>query len=102
MSTLDEFTEVVNVAISTKSAGRITSDPDICGGRPCIRGTRMRVRDLLDLLAAGADRKEILEDYPYIKDEDISAALEYAAVLTDHAVIAASVRAIRRSAGAAD
>ena len=89
VSGIAESTEVVNVAISTKSAGRITSDPDICGGRPCIRGTRMRVRDLLDLLAAGADRKEILEDYPYIKDEDISAALEYAAVLTDHAVIAA-------------
>ena len=63
---------------------RISANSDVCGGRPCIRGTRMRVRDILDLLAAGATRREILEDYPYIKDEDISAALSYAADQTDH------------------
>jgi uncharacterized protein (DUF433 family) len=67
---------------------RISSDPAVCGGRPCIKGTRMRVRDVLDLLASGATRQEILEDYPYIKDEDITAALEYAAQQTDHVVIA--------------
>jgi uncharacterized protein (DUF433 family) len=67
---------------------RIASDPAVCGGRPCIKGTRMRVRDVLDLLAAGASRQEILDDYPYIKDEDITAALEYAAQQTDHVVIA--------------
>ena len=54
----------------------ISIDPAICGGRPCIRGTRMRVRDVLSLLAAGATRDEILGDYPYLKDEDISAALK--------------------------
>jgi Protein of unknown function (DUF433) len=43
---------------------RITVDPAVCGGRPCIRGLRIRVRDVLDLLAAGATRDEILEDYP--------------------------------------
>ena len=68
---------------------RISSDPHVCGGRPCIRGTRMRVRDVLSLLAAGASREEILGDYPYLKDEDISAALDFAARQLDHPVLAA-------------
>jgi uncharacterized protein (DUF433 family) len=68
---------------------RITIDPEVCGGRPCIRGLRVRVKDILDMLAGGAARKEILEDYPYLEDEDITAALEYAARATDHPVIAA-------------
>jgi uncharacterized protein (DUF433 family) len=68
---------------------RITSDPLVCGGRPCVRGTRMRVADVLSLLAAGASRAEILEDYPYIKDEDITAVLEYAAQQASHPVLAA-------------
>lgn len=54
--------------------GRITVDAAICGGKPCIRGTRMRVSDVLDLLASGASRQEILADYPYLEDDDISAA----------------------------
>lgn len=58
---------------------RITVNPLQCGGRPCIRGLRIRVKDVLDLLAAGASRVEILEDYPYLEDEDISAVLAYAA-----------------------
>jgi uncharacterized protein (DUF433 family) len=57
---------------------RITIDPQQCGGRPCIRGLRIRVSDVLELLAAGATREEILEDYPYLEDTDITAALEYA------------------------
>jgi uncharacterized protein (DUF433 family) len=69
---------------------RISVDPEVCGGRPCIRGTRMRVRDILDLLAAGATRDEILADYPYLADEDITAALAYAARQTDHPVIPAA------------
>lgn len=56
---------------------RITMIPGLCGGRPTIRGMRIRVIDILDLLASGADRAEILEDYPYLEDEDITAALEY-------------------------
>ena len=68
---------------------RISVDPAICGGRPCTRGTRMRVRDVISLLAAGATRDEILGDYPYLADEDISAALEVAAGQTDHPVLAA-------------
>ena len=69
---------------------RITIDPEVCGGRPCIRGLRIRVKDILDMLAGGATRQEILADYPYLEDEDITAALDYAARATDHPVIAAA------------
>lgn len=69
---------------------RITIDPDKCGGRPCIRGLRIRVHDILALLASGATREEILRDYPYLENDDISAALEYAARATDHPVIMAA------------
>jgi uncharacterized protein (DUF433 family) len=57
---------------------RMTINPDICGGRPCIRTMRIRVSDVIDLLAAGEPRSAILADYPYLKDEDTTAALEYA------------------------
>jgi uncharacterized protein (DUF433 family) len=66
---------------------RITVDPEIFGGRPCIRGLRVRVKDILDLLAAGASPSEILRDFPYLESDDISAALEYAAQHVDHPVI---------------
>jgi uncharacterized protein (DUF433 family) len=66
---------------------RITVNPDICGGRPCIRGLRIRVKDVLDLLAAGATTDEIVADYPYLESEDISAALEFAARQNDHPVL---------------
>jgi uncharacterized protein (DUF433 family) len=66
---------------------RITVSPDVCGGRPCIRGLRIRVKDVLDLLAAGATREEILADYPYLEAEDITAALEFAARQSDHPIL---------------
>lgn len=66
---------------------RITTDPGVCGGRPCIRGYRFRVTDLLDLIAAGATREEILSDYAFLEDEDITAALTYAARQADHTVL---------------
>ena len=66
---------------------RITTNPERCGGRPCIRGLRIRVKDVLDLLAAGASHDEILEDYPYLEPEDITAALEFAAMQSDHPVL---------------
>ena len=69
------------------SIDRITTNPDVCGGRPCIRGLRIRVKDVLDLLAAGATREEILDDYPYLEDEDITAVLEFAARQNDHPVL---------------
>ena len=68
---------------------RITFNPNQCGGRPCIRGMRIRVKDLLDLLAAGIAETEILEDYPYLEAEDIRACLEYAAAEADHPVLIA-------------
>jgi uncharacterized protein (DUF433 family) len=66
---------------------RITTDPQVLGGRPCIRGLRVRVKDILDLLASGATRRQILDDYPYLEDDDIAAALEYAAQHVDHPII---------------
>lgn len=66
---------------------RVTVDPAQCGGRPCLRGLRVRVKDVLDLLAAGATQKEILADYPLLEPDDIKAALEYAARQADHPVL---------------
>jgi uncharacterized protein (DUF433 family) len=63
----------------TEIAPRITINPEQCGGRPCIRNMRIRVSDVLELLSAGETRATILEDYPYLEDEDISAALAFAA-----------------------
>ena len=64
---------------------RITVEPGKCGGRPCIRGQRMRVTDVLDLLGAGASMEEILRDYPYLEREDILAASAYASGHDDRA-----------------
>ncbi len=58
---------------------RITTDPNVCGGRTYIRGTRVRVTDILEMLANGAAAEQILVDYPYLEREDITAALRYAA-----------------------
>jgi len=66
---------------------RITVDPNQCGGRPCLRSLRIRVKDVLDLLAAGASNEEILQDYPLLEAGDITAALEYAARQSDHPVL---------------
>lgn len=66
---------------------RITSNPRQCGGRPCIRGMRIRVKDVLDMLAGGATETEILQDYPDLEAEDIRACLEYASAQVDHAVV---------------
>ncbi len=66
---------------------RITFNPNQCGGRPCIRGMRIRVKDVLDMLAGGATEAAILESYPYLEREDIQASLEYAAAQVDHAVL---------------
>jgi uncharacterized protein (DUF433 family) len=71
----------------TTHLDRITSDPEVLGGRPCIRGQRIRVTDILELLAGGATPEEILADYPYLEMDDITASLEYAARLSDHPVI---------------
>lgn len=69
---------------------RITIDAEVVHGRPAVRGTRMRVADVLSLLASGASEAEILEDYPYLTADDIKACLAYAAAQADHAVVIAS------------
>lgn len=68
---------------------RITTDPDVVHGRPAIRGTRVRVADVLSLLATGATEADILADYPYLKSDDIKACLEYAAAQAGHMVLGA-------------
>ena len=66
---------------------RITTDPVQCGGRPCIRGSRIRVKDILELLAAGATPAQIVEDFPYLEPEDITATLQFAAAQSDHPIL---------------
>ena len=68
---------------------RITTNPGRCGGRPCIRGMRIRVVDILDLYAAGLSSEEILREMPDLEAEDLKAALQYAARSIDHPVLAA-------------
>jgi uncharacterized protein (DUF433 family) len=68
---------------------RITINPEQCGGRPCIRGMRIRVIDVLDLLAAGLSPEQILEEMPDLEVADIQAALQFAARSLNHPVLAA-------------
>jgi uncharacterized protein (DUF433 family) len=69
---------------------RIVIDPEVCGGRPIIAGTRMRVVDVLDALAEGASTDELLADFPYLAREDVNACLAYGARAVDHAVVQAA------------
>ena len=68
---------------------RITINPKQCGGRPCVRGMRIRVKDVLDMLAGGATQEEILADFPDLEAADIQACIAYAARYVDHAVLPA-------------
>lgn len=68
---------------------RITVNPEQCGGRPCIRGMRIRVIDVLDLFAAGLTAEQILEEMPDLERDDLRAALLYASRWLDHPVVAA-------------
>ncbi len=70
-------------------ANRITVNPDQCGGRPCVRGLRIRVIDVLDLLASGLTAEQVLEELPDLEAEDIVACLKYASQRIDHPVLAA-------------
>lgn len=71
----------------TTLLSRITVEPGKCGGRPCIRGYRMRVKDVLELLAHGASWEEILTDYPFLDADDLRACLEFAAAQNDHVLL---------------
>lgn len=68
---------------------RITMSSEQCGGRPCIRGMRIRVSDVLELLAAGLLREQVLAELPDLEAEDITAALRFASRRVDHPVLAA-------------
>jgi uncharacterized protein (DUF433 family) len=69
---------------------RITIRPEQCHGQPCIRGLRVRVTDILEMLAGSMTREQILSDYPYLEADDITAALAYAAREVSHPVVTAA------------
>ena len=68
---------------------RVVSLPDVCHGKPCIRGTRVLVSSILGSLAAGFSREAILDDYPGVRSEDVDAALAFAADLASYQTISA-------------
>jgi uncharacterized protein (DUF433 family) len=78
------------IAMNLDRLSRITVEEGKCGGRPCIRGQRIRVTDILQLLGAGASYEEILADYPSLEREDILAAIDYAAYKTDLVILRSS------------
>ena len=69
---------------------RITINPNQCGGRPCIRGMRIRVSDILDLFAAGLSKEQILEEMPDLELDDLNAALQFASRRFDHPILVAA------------
>ena len=73
--------------MSKNHLDRITVEAGKCGGRPCIRGFRLRVKDVLDLLAAGATEEEVLSDYEFLEPEDLRACLQYASVQANHGIV---------------
>ena len=66
---------------------RITVDPNQCGGRPCVRGMRIRVSDVIDLLAGGLTREQVLAELPDLEPADIEASLRFASSRLDHPVL---------------
>ena len=62
----------------TQLADRITTDPEQCGGRPCVRGMRIRVSDVLQLLADGLTSEQVLAELPDLESEDVKACLQFA------------------------
>ena len=73
--------------MDTELLKRITVDKEQCGGKPCIRNMRIRVKDVLEMLASGMTKEEILEDYSYLEEQDIKAVLIYAARQSDHPIL---------------
>ncbi len=70
---------------------RITINPKQCGGRPCIRGMRIRVSDVLELFGAGLSKEQVLEELPDLEMDDLNAVLQYAARKLDHPILPAGV-----------
>lgn len=73
----------------THLAQRITIDPEQCGGRPCVRGMRIRVSDVLDLLANGLTAEQVLKELPDLERDDVRACLQFASKRIDHPMLAA-------------
>lgn len=82
--------EILSSGAGPAVQDRIHIDSAICGGRPHIRGTRVRVSDILDLLAHGVSPSDIFADYPYLGEADLSAALAFGAAASEHRVILAA------------
>ena len=80
---------VGSVSVMSDVLGRVTMNPKQCGSRPCIRGMRIRVSDVLDLFAVGLSAEQILDDMPDLEADDLKAALIYAARKLDHPVLVA-------------
>ena len=78
------------IALMNELLARITIRPEQCHGWPCIRGMRIRVSDILEMLAAGSSKEEILTDFPDLEADDIRASLAYAAGLAGHPVVVAA------------
>ena len=76
---MEKRMQSLSFSVMLRTVERITINPEQCGGRPCVRGMRIRVKDILDMLAGGATAEEILADYPDLEAEDIRACLAYAA-----------------------
>jgi uncharacterized protein (DUF433 family) len=76
--------------MTLKGFPRISVDAAICGGRPTVAGTRVRVSDILEMLSHGATEADILSDYPYLSSADVRACLAYAAAMAGHSVILAA------------
>ena len=74
----------------TSETSRITINPEQCSGRPCVRGLRMPVAQVLEMLSQGMTHEEILEDYPYLEQADIFAVLRFAALETNHPILLAA------------
>lgn len=72
----------------TPLAERITVDPAQCGGRPCVRGLRIRVTDLLDLLASGLTAAQVIEELPDLELDDVTACLRFASRRVAHPIVA--------------
>jgi uncharacterized protein (DUF433 family) len=72
---------------------RITVDPNVCFGKPCIRGTRIWVSLLLDFLADGMNIEEILEEYPQLTEEDVRAAIAYGAEMSRQRYVEIAIEA---------
>ena len=87
---MEKRMQSISLSVMFRSMERITINPEQCGGRPCIRGMRIRVIDVLDLLANGLTPEEVLSELPDLEPDDIKACLQYASRKLNHPVLVAA------------